>query len=209
MSAPQRTTRPRASLAPSLRLALKFDPRFPLTDRLLLLLSSANSNLRLERTAGGELIVMAPAGSDSGARNFQLSGQLYVWSKSNDLGVAFDSSAGFRLPSGAVLAPDASWILKDRWDGLTADEQARYAPICPDFVVELRSPSDPSGELRDKMRQYRDQGARLGWLIDPKRRVVEAYRPGQPVETLPNPATLSGEDVLPGFVLDLKGILGA
>ena len=208
MSAPTRkTTRSRTSLTPSLRLDLKFDRRAPLTDRMLLLLSGANSNLRLERTAEGELTIMAPAGADGSSKNARLTTRLGLWADSNDLGIAFDSSAGFRLPSSAVLSPDASWITLDRWNGLTHDEMIRYAPICPDFAVELMSPSDSLAKIRHKMRQYRDQGARLGWLIDPKRMAVEIYRPGRKVESLSNPPTLSGEDVLPGFVLDLKGIL--
>ena len=207
MSAPQKTIRRRDSLTPSLRLGLKFDRRAPLTDRMLLLLSSANSNLRLERTAAGELIIMAPAGAESSGRNGLLTLRLGIWSEKTKIGRFFDSSAGFRLPSSAVLSPDAAWIAQDRWDGLMPDEKARYAPICPDFVVELLSPSDGLPVARDKMRQYRDQGARLGWLIDPKRQVVEIYRPGRPPEMLTRPTTLSGEDVLPGFVLDLKGIL--
>lgn len=213
MSVPQRTrrsSRPRTrGLTPSTRLALRFDPRSPLTDRLLLLLSSANSDLRLERSAQGELIIMSPAGANSGRRNLLISGRLFAWTEGagQGLGVAFDSSAGFHLPNNAVLSPDASWVTLDRWNALAPDEQNRYAPLCPDFVVELRSPSDPLSEIRAKMRQYLDQGARLGWLIDPLRNIVEIYRPGRPVEALEAPSTLSGEDVLPGFVLDLIGIL--
>ncbi len=211
MSVPQRSrpaSRPRTrSLTPSTRLALSFDPRSPLTDRLLLLLSSANSDLRLERSAEGELIIMSPAGAGSGRRNHKLSQRLGNWVDATGLGVAFDSSAGFRLPNNAVRSPDASWVTLDRWNALAPDEQERYAPLCPDFVVELRSPSDPLPEVRAKMREYLDQGARLGWLIDPLRNTVEIFRPGRPVEVREAPATLSGDDVLPGFVLDLNGIL--
>ncbi len=152
---------------------------------------------------------MSPAGADSSGRNFELSGQLHSWTRGagQGLGKAFDSSAGFRLPNNAVRSPDASWVTLDRWNALAPDEQERYAPLCPDFVVELRSPSDPLPEVRAKMREYLDQGARLGWLIDPLRNTVEIYRPGRPVEVREAPATLSGEDVLPGFTLDLTGIL--
>jgi Uma2 family endonuclease len=172
-----------------------------------MLLSSANSDLRFERSAHGELIIMSPAGGGSGRRNLKLSQHLGNWVDAAGLGIAFDSSAGFRLPNGAVLSPDASWITLDRWNALTPDEQDRFVPLCPDFVVEIRSPSDPLSELRAKMREYLDQGARLGWLIDPLRNIVEIYRPRRPVETLEAPATLSGEDVLPGFTLDLADIL--
>jgi Uma2 family endonuclease len=186
---------------------LQFSPRAPLTDRLFLRLCAANPDLRLERTACGELIIMPPAGTNSGGRNQKLSGQLYNWAKANGLGLSFDSSTGFTLPNGAVRSPDASWVARDRWDALTAEEQEGFAPLCPDFVVELRSPSDRLGDVQGKMREYRSQGARLGWLIDPKRKRVAIYRPGRRVEVLTAPATLSGEAVLPDFVLDLKGIL--
>jgi Uma2 family endonuclease len=210
MSAPHRArpARPRTrGVSPALRLSLQFDPRAPLTDRLLLLLSSANSDLRLERTAEGDLVVMSPAGSSSGRRNQKLSQRLGNWADEKGLGFTFDSSAGFRLPNGACRSPDASWMTIERWNSLAPDEQNGYAPLCPDFVVELRSPSDPLADIHAKMREYLDQGARLGWLIDPIRQVVEVYRPGRPVEALAAPATLSGEEVLPDFVLDLKGIL--
>ena len=206
MSVPQRIRRHPLVPAPA---RLQFNPRAPLTDRLFLRLCRANPDLRLERTAQGELIVMPPAGSGSGGRNLELSGQLYNWVKTSGLGIAFDSSAGFTLPNGAIRSPDASWVARDRWDALAPDEQEGFAPLCPDFVVELRSPSDRLKEVRDKMREYRSQGARLGWLVDPKRKVAEIYRPRRRVEVLTAPATLSGEDVLPGFVLALQGILTA
>jgi Uma2 family endonuclease len=186
---------------------LQFSPRAPLTDRLFLRLCRANPDLRLERTATGELIIMPPAGSGSGGRNLKVAQQLANWVDASGLGVAFDSSAGFTLSNGAIRSPDASWVARDRWDALTPDEQEGFAPLCPDFVVELRSPTDRLPDLREKMREYRAQGARLGWLIDPKRKVVEVYRPRRHVEVLTAPVTLSGEGVLPGFVLDLKGIL--
>jgi Uma2 family endonuclease len=174
---------------------------------LFVSLCRANPDLRLERTAIGELIIMSPAGSDSSGRNFELAGQLYNWEMANPLGICFDSSGGFSLPNGAIRAPDASWVARDRWDALSPAEQKGFAPICPDFVVELRSSSDRLGDVRAKMREYRDQGTRLGWLIDPKRQVVEVYRARRRVEVLNAPTTLSGEDVLPGFVPALKGIL--
>jgi len=170
-------------------------------------LCRANRELRLERTSKGRLIVMAPAGSGPGLRNNRLSAYLFMWSEQDGSGVSFDSSAGFTLPNGAVRAPDASWIARRRWDALTAAERERFAPICPDFAAELTSPSDTRKKTQAKTREYIDQGARLAWLIDRSAGEVEIYRPGRPVETLIRPAALSGEDVLPGFVLDLAGIL--
>lgn len=166
-----------------------------------------NRDLRLERTARGELIVMAPAGSESGCRNAGLTAQLWNWNRASGLGYCFDSSAGYRLPNGATRAPDASWIARDRWEALSLDERRRFAPICPDFVAELMSPTDNRETVRAKLREYLDQGARLGWLLDPDAAEAEIYRPGRPAEVRSRPATLTGEDVLPGFVLDLKGIL--
>jgi Uma2 family endonuclease len=167
-----------------------------------------NPDLRLERTARGRLIVMAPAGSDTGHRNFRLSLQLGIWAEADGSGLGFDSSAGFTLPNGAVRSPDTSWILRERWKALSPEQTRRFAPICPDFVVELTSPSDEGRRprVREKMREYIEQGARLGWLIDRDAREVEIYRPGREAETLAWPASLSGEDVLPGFVLDLSRI---
>jgi Uma2 family endonuclease len=170
-------------------------------------LCRANPDLRLGRTARGELIVMPPAGADSGMRNAGLTAQLWNWNRAADLGVVFDSSSGFTLPNGLVHAPDAAWVSAPRWEALAPEQREKFAPICPDFVAELRSPSDRKREVRDRIREFLDQGTRLTWLIDPKDGTVEIHRPGRPVETLTRPATLSGEDVLPGFVLDLRGIL--
>jgi Uma2 family endonuclease len=167
----------------------------------------ANPGLRLERTAKGEVIVMAPAGSDSGWRNGKLTMRLGNWSEADDTGEFFDSSTGFTLPNGAVVSPDASWVVRERWLALAREARKRFAPICPDFVVEISSPSDEIDQAREKMAQYLAQGVRLGWLLDPRSGLAEIYRPDRPVEILVQPATLSGEDVLPGFVLDLQGIL--
>lgn len=149
--------------------------------------------LRLERTAEGELIVMAPAATDSGGRNARLTQRLGNWSDAGGKGRFVDSSTGYCLPNGAIRSPDASWIRNDR-----SEEKAGFAPICPVFAVKLRLPCDDRGELQQKLHEYLTCGARLGWLIDPM---------GGTVETLKKPATLSGEDVPPGFVLDLQGIL--
>ena len=171
-------------------------------------LAAANRELHLERTATGELIVTPPTGSETGYRNLSITGQLSVWFEANDtLGRAFDSSTGFELPNGANRSPDASWVSQARWDALTPKQRKGFAPLCPDFVVELRSENDTLKDLRSKMEEYIENGAKLGWLIDPKNKRVEIYRPGQNVEVLDNPSQLSGETVLVGFSLSLKRVL--
>ena len=179
-------------------------PEMPLTvtPEQFAAIAVENPDLRLERTADGELIVNPPTGGESGRRNFSISTQLGIWCQEHEeLGEGFDSSTGFRLPSGATRAPDTSWVSRDRWDALTQDERDGFVPLCPDFVVELRSKTDILSDVRDKMQEYMDNGARLGWLIDPQNKRVEVYRLGQEVEVLEEPKELSGEDVLPGFVL--------
>ena len=178
-----------------------------LTDEQFFELCQNNRDYQFERTASKELLIMPPTGSDTGRRNFELIVQLGLWNKSHNLGVAFDSSTGFKLPNGADRSPDASWVKKERWEALTPEQQARFAPLCPDFVVELCSPSDSIEKVRAKMREYIENGARLGWMLDRKNQQVEIYRPNTEVEILQSPTTLSGEEVLPGFVLDLKDIL--
>ncbi|MGI2908777.1 Uma2 family endonuclease [Tolypothrix sp. VBCCA 56010] len=178
-----------------------------LTDEQYFQLCQNNRDYRFESTAEGELLIMPPTGSETGNRNIELAYQLQAWSRQNNLGKAFDSSTGFTLPNGAKRSPDASWVKIERWNALTPEQQQSFAPICPDFVVELRSRTDSLKELQEKMQEYIDNGANLGWLIDRKNKQVEIYRPGKEVEILENPASLSGEDVLPGFVLDLTPIL--
>lgn len=170
-------------------------------------LSIANRDLKLERTATGELIVNPPTGGETGKRNLSITGQLNNWYEANDtLGEAFDSSTGFELPNGAYRSPDASWVQKARWTALTPEQRQGFIPLCPDFVIELRSKNDSLKDLRAKMQEYLDNGTRLGWLIDPQNQRVEVYRPTQGGETLQKPSILSGESVLPGFKLDLKRI---
>ncbi len=171
------------------------------------LLAMANPDLRLERTATGVLIVNPPPGWETGERNSSLTGQLYRWYEEHeDLGKTFDSSTGFTLPNRAIRSPDVSWVSQARWDALISGQKESFANICPDFVVELRSASDSRSVLQEKMQEYRANGAQLGWLIDPQTRQVEIYRQGKETEVLKNPSELSGEEVLPGFVLKLKRI---
>lgn len=178
-----------------------------LTDEQFFQLCQKNRDYRFERTAGGELIIMSPTGGDTGNRNIELAYQLQAWSRQNKLGKAFDSSTGFKLPNGAERSPDASWITIERWNTLTPEQREKFIPLCPDFVVELRSPSDSLKKLQEKMQEYIENGVKLGWLIEKKQQQVEIYRPEQPVEILRSPKTLSGENVLPEFLLDLKDIL--
>ncbi len=165
-----------------------------------------NGDIRLERTARGQVIAMWPAGSESGMKNCDLTVQLGVWSKADGTGFAFDSSAGFTLPSGAVRSPDASWILRERWLDLPKEARLKFATICPDFAIELSSPTDSLPGQRRKLLEYLGQGVRLAWLLHPATGLAEIYRPGREPESLDRPASLSGEDVLPGFVLDLAEI---
>jgi len=175
-----------------------------LTDEQFFELCQHNRDYQFERTASGELIIMPPTGSETSIRNADLTYQLQAWNRETKLGVAFDSSGGFKLPNGADRSPDASWVKKERWDALTPEQKDSFAPLCPDFVVELRSKTDSLKKLQDKMQEYIDNGVKLGWLINPKMRQVEIYRLGQPVEILASPQQLSGEDVLPGFILNLQ-----
>ena len=175
-----------------------------LTDEQFARLCQENRDLRLELTAKQELVIMPPAGSETAWRNGTLTHYLVAWARIDGTGLAFDSSAGFTLPNGAIRSPDTSWVRRERWDALKEDQQERFAPLCPDFVVELRSRTDRLSDLQDKMQEYIDNGAHLGWLIDPIDKRVYVYRPNQPVESLDNPSTLSGDPVLPGFVLHVR-----
>ena len=167
----------------------------------------ANPKAKLELTAQGELVIMSLTGGESGIRNTELIYQLQAWNKQKKLGVVFDSSTMFELPSGAFRSPDAAWIIVTRWNGLSQSEKETFPPIVPDFIIELRSASDSLKELQDKMQEYIDNGVKLGWLINPKNKQVEIYRANGSKEILQDPSNLSGEKVLPGFVLELTEIL--
>ncbi|MCD8485175.1 MAG: Uma2 family endonuclease [Desertifilum sp.] len=177
-----------------------------LTDEQFFQLCQDNRDLRFERNANGDLIIMPPAGGETSNHNAGLTSQVWMWNQQTKLGVVFDSSGGFKLPNGADRSPDASWIPLERWNALTSEQQKKFLPLCPDFVIELRSPSDSLTAIRQKMQEYLDNGTRLGWLIDPQSRRVEIYRQGREVEVLESPTTLSGEDVLPGFILQFASI---
>ncbi|OAB62054.1 hypothetical protein AY599_17170 [Leptolyngbya valderiana BDU 20041] len=189
-------------------ITLNLQPSLQLTDETFEELCRSNPNLRLERTARGELIAMPPSGSETGRQNLGLSAQLWLWNQQTQLGVAFDSSAGFTLPNGAIRAPDAAWIANSRWNLLSREQRRKFAPICPDFVAELRSPTDDLEVLNAKLQEYIENGARLGWLLDPETQRVYCYRPDQPVQILENPKTVSEADILPDFILNLKLVFG-
>lgn len=166
-----------------------------------------NPDLRIEMTKEGEMIIMMPMTPSGGNREFELSGQFAAWVKANGTGLGFSPSTVFTLPNGAKRSPDVSWIRRERWDALTDEQKNSFTRICPDFVVELRSKSDRLKPLQAKMEEYLENGAQLGWLIDPKEKKVHVYRPGAPPEVLDNPTELSGEPLLKGFTLKLEGII--
>jgi Uma2 family endonuclease len=165
-----------------------------------------NRDLRLERTSEGDILVMSPSGGESSARNAEMAFQLTAWAKKDGRGRVFDSSVGFALSDGAVLSPDAAWLYRERLANLTREEKQRFLPLCPDFVVEIRSPTDRLAILKEKMRQFIRNGARLGWLIDPQRQQVFVYRPDRPSEQFDRPERLSGDPELPGFILEMAPI---
>lgn len=187
-------------------LTLNLNSIIHLSDEQFYQLCQANRDIRLERTAEGELIVMPPTGWGTGNRNIKLTARLENWAEADGTGLAFDSSTGFILPNGAGRSPDAAWVKRGRLEALNPNPD-RFLPLAPDFVVELRSASDSLKLVRDKMQEYLDNGVCLGWLINPKDQQVEIYRPGQEVEVLWSPVALSGEEVLPGFVLNLRQVL--
>ena len=188
-------------------VTLNLEPLVILTNDAFSALCQANPEVKFERTSFGELLVMAPTGGESGSQNRRLTQRLGNWTDEDGTGEAFDSSTMFQLPNGAYRSPDAAWVSLLRWQALTTEERKVFPPICPDFVVELRSPTDSLKAVQNKMQEYLDNGLRLGWLINPKERQVEIYCQSQEKEVLQAPTSLSGEQLLPGFVLSLTGIL--
>lgn len=186
-----------------LPLVLQMSPAIEMTNDQFFEFCQLNRDLRIERTAKGELVIMPPVGGRSGNREADLITDLNIWNRQTQLGKVFSSSTIFRLPKGGERSPDAAWVKLERWEVLTEEEQDGFSPICPDFVIELRSRIDALKPLQDKMREYLNSGLRLGWLINPQNQQVEIYRPDRDVEIVQFPASLSGEDVLPGFVLSV------
>jgi Uma2 family endonuclease len=175
-----------------------------LTEDQFVRLCQENPDVQLELTARGELVIMPPTGLEAGRRNTKLTQRLANWSDVDEIGIVFDSSTLFTLPNGAKRSPDASWVRRERWEAISEEQRLGFGLLCPDFVVELRSPTDRLHDLQAKMQEYRENGARLGWLIDPLEKRVYIYRPNQAIEILDDPPLLSGDPVLPGFVLQVR-----
>jgi len=176
------------------------------TEDLFYKLCQQNPDLRLERTAEGEVIAMPPTGWETGNKNAEINRQLGNWSRQDGTGKIAESSTGYKLPTGADRSPDASWVQKARLAQLSLEEKKRFLPLCPDFAIELRSPSDDLETIKAKMDEYMACGLRLGWLIDPEEKAVYVYRAGQPVQKLENANEISADPELPGFVLDLREV---
>jgi Uma2 family endonuclease len=182
-------------------LPLRFRPETPMSDEDLMGFCAANDFLRVERDANGEILVMTRAGSKTSRMNSRVTRLLDEWAEADGRGIAFDSNGGFSLPDGSMRAADAAWVGRNRWDALTEAEQSRYAPLCPDFIIELRSPNDSLADPNKKMEQWTANGAQLGWLIDPENKTVSIYRPGEQPETLSHPTSVQGSGVMAGFEL--------
>ncbi len=182
---------------------INFDSIFKFSDEQFYQLCRQNPDVKFESNAQGEIIIMAPTGGETGNRNAEFLIDFGIWNRQNNLGKLFDSSTGFRLPNGAHRSPDVAWVSLERWEQLTKEQKQKFPPLAPDFVLELLSPSDSLSITQNKMREYIENGVKLGWLINQKSKQVEIYRPGQKIEVLVNPESLSGEKVLPGLILNL------
>ncbi len=196
-------TEPQVNLG---HVTLRIRPAIELTDDEFFALCQINRDLRFERTSQGDIIIMAPTGAETGVRNSSITGQLYNWAKLDGTGAVFDSSTGFKLPNGADRSPDAAWIPRSRLATVTAEQKEKFLPLCPDFVVELLSPSDDLVDVQAKMTEYIGNGAQLGWLIDPEMRKIHVYHPRKAVVVLENIVEIAADPELPGFVLDLREI---
>lgn len=195
-----------APIKTSTSIVLRFNDALRFTDDEFFELCAINRDLRLERTAEGDIIVMPPTGGTTGNRNQEITRQGGNWTKADGGGAAFDSSTGFRLPNGADRSPDFAWVARARLAALTPQQKQKFLPLCPDFVIELKSPTDTLADIQAKMREYMENGAQLGWLIDPETRRVHIYRPGVEPEVLENPERVAGEEVVSGFTLELAEI---
>src|SRR5438105_3142625 len=184
-------------------------PAIDMDDEQFFQFCQLNRDLQIERTAEGDIIIMAPEAGSSGLGGSELLLSIGSWAKRDGTGQLFGPSTGFNLPNGATRSPDVAWVRNERVDALTDKEWQRFLPLCPDFVLELRSPSDRVSNLQTKMEEYLQNGAQLGWLLDPATKRVHIYRPGAAVQVLENPASLSGEPLLHGFVLDVPQIWAA
>jgi Uma2 family endonuclease len=184
-------------------IALNLD-RVNLTDEQFYHLCQVNETWKLERNAKGELLIMPPVGGKSGKREANLIADVIIWNRQSNAGEVFSSSTIFRLPNGGSRSPDVAWVARERWEALSEEEQEKFPPICPDFVIELRSRTDSLTSLQEKMGEYLASGLRLGWLINPQQKQVEIYRQNRAIEVIDLPATLSGENVLLGFVLTMS-----
>ena len=205
-TAVERTARESADGVGADPLTIWLEPAICMTEEQFVEFCAQNSELRIERTAEGALEIMPPTFIDTGNRNAGVTADLTNWARLDGSGYAFDSSTGFTLPNGAIRSPDASWVSRSRLDALTEEGRKGFGHICPDFVIEIRSASDRLSTLQAKMQEYIDNGARLGWMIDPIGRRAYVYRPGVAVEVLDSPRTLSGDPELAGFALDLGAI---
>ncbi|MGQ4648458.1 Uma2 family endonuclease [Lyngbya aestuarii] len=185
-------------------MIINFKPTIEFSDDQFCQLCRANPETKFERNAKGELIIMPPTGGETGNHNAEIAAEFVIWNRQTRLGKVFDSSTCFKLPNGANRSPDVSWIKQERWDALTPEQKKKFSPVAPNFILELMPASDSLETLQAKMQEYIDNQVKLGWLIDSKNRRVEIYRQGQAIEILQSPETLSGENVLPEFILDLQ-----
>lgn len=187
-------------------ITINFNSIIEISDEQFYQLCTQNPETQFERNCEGEILIMPPTGGETGKRNANLIVQLAIWNQQAKLGEVFDSSTGYKLPNGANRSPDVSWIQQERWDSLTSKQKEKFIPLAPDFVLELMSPTDYLVNTQAKMQEYLDNKVKLGWLINPQAKQVEIYRLGQEAKLLDSPQSISGEDILPGFMLNLAGI---
>ena len=188
------------------RLVLQFSPFIEIDDEQFFEFCQANRDVRIERNSEGEIIIMPPTGWETGDKNAEITAQLRIWATQDGRGRSADSSTGYKMPNGAIMSPDASWVSNERLEKISPAKRLKFLPLAPDFVIELRSKSDSLSALKEKMAEYIENGVRLGWLIDATKKKVYVYRQNAEVETLENPSEISGEPLLSGFVLNLKEI---